>query len=209
VTDNGMIDLTQDRATLGALYAPPAGDFRTVEVPRLPFAILDGEGPPELASIGTAVKAIHTAIYAIRREARWRSGKSFVEAPVEILYWADDMQDLAAGRREKWHWRVQVTLPVWADAARLEESVAEMRRELGDAVAPRWEVVTEGSCVQFLHVGQESDLPAILAGLYGDYLPQEGLEPAGPYHEIYLDDWSRVAPGQRRIILRQPVRQAG
>lgn len=94
MTDNGMIDLTQDRATLGALYAPPAGDFRTVEVPRLPFAILDGEGPPEQASIGAAVKALYTAIYAIRREARWRSGKSFVEAPVEILYWADDMQDL-------------------------------------------------------------------------------------------------------------------
>lgn len=208
MADERMIDLTQDRAMLGALYAPPTGDFNMVDVPKLPFAILDGEGPPDQTSIGAAVKGLYTAIYAIRREARGRMGKSFVEAPVEILYWADDMRDLAAGNREKWHWRVQITLPVWADARRLQESVAEMRHELRDApAAPRWEAVAEGKCVQFLHVGQTCDLPAILERLYGDYLPQEGLEPTGPYHEIYLDDWNRVMPRQRKMILRQPVRR--
>ena len=206
MVDEALIDLTQDRTTLRTLYAPPAGVFSVVDVPRLPFAILDGEGPPEQTSIEAAVKALYTAIYAIRREARERMGKSFVEAPVEVVYWADDMRDLAAGNREKWHWRVQITLPVWTDARRLEASAAEARRELGDKPAARWEVLAEGKCVQFLHVGQTKDLPDILEGLYGDYLPQQGLEPDGPYHEIYLDDWSRVAPRQRRVILRQPVR---
>ncbi|WP_109809588.1 GyrI-like domain-containing protein [Sphingosinithalassobacter portus] len=206
MVDAALIDLTQDRTALRTLYAPPAGDFSIVEVPKLPFAILDGEGPPEQASIEAAVKALYTAIYAIRREARERMGKSFVEPPVEMVYWADDMDDLAAGNREKWHWRVQITLPVWADAQRLKDSAAEARRELGDDRAVRWEVLAEGKCVQFLHIGGTSDLPAVLARLYGDYLPQEGLEPDGPYHEIYLDDWSRVAPPQRKIILRQPVR---
>ena len=206
MVDEALIDLTQDRTALRTLYAPPASDFSIVDVPKLPFAILDGEGPPEQASIAAAVKALYTAIYAIRREARERMGKSFVEPPVEMVYWADDMDDLAAGNREKWHWRVQITLPVWADAHRLKDSVAEARRELGDDPAVRWAVLAEGKCVQFLHIGGTSDLPEVLAGLYGDYLPQEGLEPDGPYHEIYLDDWSRTAPPQRKIILRRPVR---
>jgi len=177
-----------------------------VDVPGLPFAILDGEGPPEPASIQAAVKALYTAIYAIRREARERMGKSFVEPPVEVVYWADDMRDLAAGNREKWRWRVQITLPVWAGAQRLQDSVADARHVLGDKPAVRWEMLTEGKCVQFLHVDETDGLPEILEGLYGDYLPQQGLEPDGPYHEIYLDDWSRVAPQRRKIILRQPVR---
>lgn len=206
MVDETLIDLTKDRGTLRTLYAPRAGEFRMVDVPGLPFAILDGEGPPEQESIAAAVKVLYTAIYAIRREARERMGKSFVEAPVEVLYWADDMRNLAAGKREKWRWRVQITLPVWADAQSLKESTTEMRHELGDGPAARWEVLAEGKCVQFLHVGSTSDLPHILEGLYHDYLPQEGLEPDGPYHEIYLDDWSRVTPSQRRIILRQPVR---
>jgi hypothetical protein len=206
MVDDAPIDLTQDRTTLRTLYAPPAGEFSIVEVPKLPFAILEGEGPPEQAPIEAAVKALYTAIYAIRREARERMGKTFVEPPVEVVYWADDMRDLAAGNREKWHWRVQITLPVWADAQKLKESAAEARHEPVDEPAVRWEVLTEGKCVQFLHLGETDDLPEVLAGLYGDYLAQQGLEPDGPYHEIYLDDWSRVAPARRRIILRQPVR---
>ncbi|MBC2859458.1 GyrI-like domain-containing protein [Stappia sp. 28M-7] len=206
MVDEALIDLTQDRATLRRVYAPPAGDFSRVDVPRLPFATLDGEGPPEQTSIEAAVKVLYTAIYAIRREARKLMGKSFVEPPVEILYWADDMRDLAAGNREKWQWRVQITLPVWADAQKLKDSAAEARHELGDEPAVRWEVLAEGECVQVLHVGETDDLPEILAGLYGDHLPEQGLEADGPYHEIYLDDWSRVAPQRRKIILRQPVR---
>ena len=204
---NGMIDLTQDRALLAALYGPRKGDFSQVDVPLLPFAILDGAGIPNEQSVGAAVKALYTAIYPIRREARERTGKAFVEAPLEILYWAEDMNDLAAGRREKWNWRVQITLPVWAEAERLDASVLEMRPNLEEATAPRWEAVAEGTCVQYLHVGQVDGLQTVLEGLYGDYLPQEGLEPAGPYHEIYLDDFNRVAPAKRKIIVRQPVRQ--
>lgn len=202
-----MTDLTQDRATLKTLYAPPKGRFTRVDVPDLPFAVLDGKGPPEPTSIAAAIKTLYTAIYALRREARSRTGSAFVEAPVEILYWADDMRDLAAGRRDKWRWRVQITLPVWADAQQLEQSVALARGELGDAPSPRWEAFSEGPCVQCLHVGLSDDIPALLDTLYNTYLPQERLEPSAAYHEIYLDDWNRVAPTQRKIILRQSVRQ--
>ncbi|WP_019961541.1 GyrI-like domain-containing protein [Woodsholea maritima] len=205
MVDDSLIDLTQDRATLRALYAPPAGQFSRVDVPKLPFAILDGEGPPEPGSIEIAVKALYTAIYSIRREARTRMGKSFVEPPVEILYWADDMRDLAVGNRETWHWRVQITLPVWANAQRLKDSAQEARQDLGDLPALRWALVHEGECVQYLHIGPTHTLAEIVQGLYADYLPHHKLDAEGAYHEIYLDDWSRVAPAQRKIILRQPV----
>lgn len=207
MTINEMIDLTQDRAKLRSLYASTLGEFVRVDVPTLPFAVLDGGGPPERTSIGKAAKDLFTAIYPIRREARAQMGKTFVEAPLEILYWAQDMRDLASGQREKWHWRVQITLPVWTDPRRLGESVTEMRSELGQAPAPRWEAVTEVDCIQLLHTGPTNDLPMKLMGLYTDYLPQQRLEPAGSYHEIYLDDWSRVAIDQRRIIIRTPVRE--
>lgn len=206
MANDGLIDLTQDRAMLAALYAPGKGVFSTVDVPPLPFAILPGQGIPNEDSTGATVRALYTAIYPIRREARERMGKDFVEAPVEILYWADDVNDLVTGHREKWRWRAQVTLPVWADAQRLKDSIAEMRPDLGDTFTPRWEAVAEGRCVQYLHVGPADDVPAILQGLYADYLPQERLEPAGPYHEIYLDDFDRVAPAKRKIIVRQPVK---
>ncbi len=203
-----LTDLTQDRALLRTLYAPRKGIFETVDVPALPFAILDGKAVPDQDSVGTAIKALYTAIYPIRREARARMGKVFVEPPVEGLYWAEDMGDLATGRRDRWKWRVQIALPVWADARRLDKSVAEMRSELGETPMPRWEAVHEGVCVQYLHVGQTNDLEPVIRSLYFDYLPKEGLEPVGAYHEIYLDDFQRVTPASRKTIIRQPIRKS-
>lgn len=205
---DGLIDLTKDRTLLRTLYAPPAGDFSIVDVPKLPFAVLEGDGPPVQAAIEPAVKALFTAIYPIRREARQRAGKSFVEAPLEILYWAQDMRDLAAGNREAWKWRVQITLPIWADADHLARSVSDMQAELQGAGPIRYDVTAEGRCVQTLHVGPPAGIPETLARLYDDFLPRMGLEPEGRYHEIYLDDWSRVASDRCKIILRQPLRSA-
>ncbi|MFV0284398.1 MAG: hypothetical protein ACK5JE_11490 [Castellaniella sp.] len=118
------------------------------------------------------------------------------------------MSDLAAGRRDEWKWRAQITLPVWVDSERFEASVSEMRPELGDEPVLRREAVTEGKCVQFLHIGKISDLPMILENFYSSHLSQAGLEPAGAYREIYLDDWNRAAPEKRKVIVRQPVRES-
>lgn len=201
-----MIDLSQDMATLKTLYAPLQHHFRVLDVPTLPFAILDGSGAPDPASVGMAIQALSTAIEPIRREARQRMGRAFMEAPVEILYWSDNPQDLAAGNRDRWQWRVQVTLPIWADAACLEQAIAQMRPVLGAGPAPRWEAVTEGKCVQVMHVGSQAELSALLHQFYTEYLPKEGLEPLGVYHEIYLNDWSKTASSRRKMIVRQPVR---
>ena len=172
-----------------------------------PFAVWRAKDRPNKPrSLTFAVKILYTAIYSIRREARERMGKSFVEAPLEILYWTDDLSELATTPREKWHWHVQITLPLWADAKRLERSVTEMRNKLDGAPAPYWQIIAEGKCAQFLHVGETDVLPEVLQRFYAEYLAAEELEPAGPYHEIYLDDWSRVASGKRKILLRQPVR---
>lgn len=201
-----MIDLSQDVETLKMLYSPLQHHFRVLDVPTLPFAILDGHGAPEPAAVGAAIKTLRMAIEPIRREARQRMGRDFMEAPVEILYWADDPNDLEAGRRENWQWRVQMTLPVWADRAGLEGAVAQMRAQLGNAPVPRWEAVTEGKCVQVMHVGSQADLSALLSQLYTKFLPQEGLEPLGVYHEIYLHDWSTVSSSRHKMIVRQPIR---
>ncbi|MFZ1682312.1 MAG: GyrI-like domain-containing protein [Rhizobiaceae bacterium] len=198
-----MIDLLKDRDKLLELYRPGTQDFTLVDVPELPFAVIDGEGPPEQGA-APAIKALYQAILPIRRQARERAGKAFVEPPVEMLYRTDDPEP---GAGKGWKWRVMVTLPAWADADTLAASVATAREHM-DAAAPSpvFERFAEGRCAQILHVGRTDDIPAMLERLHGRFMPDHGLEPAGAWHEIYLDDWNRVAREQRRIILRQPVR---
>lgn len=201
-----MIDLLDDRKKLLELYSPETREFSLVDVPELPFAAIDGEGAPDTGA-ASAIKTLFQAIQPIRMETRARMGKAFVEPPVEMLYWADDPADLVHGRRKRWKWRAMVTLPAWIDAAALDRSITEAREHM-DAVPAslRFERFAEGLCAQIMHVGPTNDVPALLQRLHSGFLPDRSLEPVGAYHEIYLDDWNRVAPERRKLILRQPVR---
>ena len=202
------MDLTKDRKKLMELYRPDTDQFTLVDVPELPFAMLDGTGTPDDGAPAAAIKCLYTAIYTIRREARARMGKAFVEPPVEMLYWADDMADLVSGNKDKWKWRVMIPLPAWTDSELFARSVAEAEKQLGKPLGGlRMELFEEGCCAQIMHVGQACDIPGLLKELYTEFLPRNGLKPSGAYHEIYLDDWSRTAPEQRKLILRQPVRR--
>ncbi|MEE9330455.1 MAG: GyrI-like domain-containing protein [Parvularculaceae bacterium] len=200
------MDLTKDRKTLKELYQPSRAAFSLVDVPALPFAMIDAEGSPDHGAGANVVKALFSAIYPIRTEARKRMGKSFVDAPLEMLFWADDMKDIAAGNRENWNWRAMITLPAWTDEemfATAIETAAEHMEEVPTSL--RMETLEEGRSVQIMHVGTADEIPALLEKLYQDFLPENQLAPTGAYHEIYLEDWSRTAPERRKIILRQPV----
>jgi hypothetical protein len=72
----------------------------------------------------------------------------------------------------------------------------------------RLDSLSEGRCVQTLHVGSYDDEADVLARMHHDVIPGHGLRMAGTHHEIYLSDSRRVAPDRLRTILRQPVAAA-
>ena len=121
------MDLTKDRKKLKELYQPGRKDFTFVDVPALPFAMIDAEGPLDHGIGARATKALFTAIYPIRTEARKRMGKAFVDAPLEMLYWADEMRDLAMGKKENWNWRAMIVLPAWTDDEMFMSAVKKPR----------------------------------------------------------------------------------
>jgi hypothetical protein len=93
-------------------------------------------------------------------------------------------------------------VPDWIDPAMVAGAV----EQAGTTSRPvRLETLSEGRCVQTLHVGSFDDEAGVLARLHDEFIPGHGLRMAGTHHEIYLSDFRRVGPGKRRTILRQPV----
>jgi len=81
------------KGRLKELYLPPVNDFVLVDVPNMRFVCIDGRGAADRSALDHAVKWLFTVIYPIKRIARERMGKNFVEPPLEGLWWADDMND--------------------------------------------------------------------------------------------------------------------
>jgi hypothetical protein len=202
-----MAELTKER--LKELYQPGTEDFVFVDVPDLQFAMIDGEGNPGGEEHQHAIKWLFSSIYPIKRIARERMGKDFVEPPLEGLWWADDMNDFIAGARDKVKWRMMIVTADWVSEEMFNEGVATASEKLGDVPASlRLDRLHEGMSVQIMHAGDYAKEAAGLAKrLHHEFLPQHYLAPNGRHHEIYLTDPSRVAPEKMRTVLRQPVRR--
>jgi hypothetical protein len=200
------MDSVMDPALLKTLYLPPEEDFVLVDVPDLQYVMIDGEGSPQSDAFRQARKWLFAAVFPIKKIARERMGKDFVEPPLEALWCAEDVSDFAAGRRDKMKWRLMIVTADWVDQEMFRTAVAEAGKRMG---APpeslRLERYHEGRSAQIMHAGL-SGFEATVARLYDSFLPAHGLTPHLRHHQIYLNDPDRVAPGKVKTVLRQPVR---
>lgn len=196
------------KARLKELYLPTTEDFVFVEVPEMQFVMIDGEGSPDSEQHRRAVPWLFSAIYPIKRIAKGRMGKDFVEPPLEGLWWADDMHDFIAGNRDKLRWRMMIVTADWVSDDMFVHAVATASERLGEVPGDlRLERFREGRCVQIMHVGDYGkDAGTLARRLHGEFLPRHDLVPNGHHHEIYLSDPNRVAPEKTRTVVRQPVR---
>ncbi|MEV4279093.1 GyrI-like domain-containing protein [Actinoplanes xinjiangensis] len=173
-------------------YSARRGQFRILDVPDLRYLMIDGYGDPNGPAFTEAVGALYPVAYRLKFAAR-RQGRDHVVMPLEGLWWADDMDSFTTARdKSRWHWTLMIMVPDGID----EDLV-------GDGV--RLGTLSEGRCVQTMHVGSFDDEAAVLSRMHDEFIPAQGLRMTGLHHEIYLSDARRTAPEKRRTILRQPV----
>ncbi len=194
---------------LKELYQPDHKDFSVVKVPNMLFAMIDGTGAPEGENFAHAVPWLYSSIYPIKFAAKKKMGKDFVVAPLEGLWWADDMNDFIKGNRDKWKWRLMIVLPEWTSEEMFEEGVAKGEKKLGERPQSlRMEWFEEGLSVQIMHIGPFSEEGPVIARMHHEFIPANGYVENGYHHEIYLNDARRTAPEKLKTVLRQPVRKA-
>ncbi len=192
-------------------YQAREGELRLIDVPDLQYLMIDGHGDPNADVFAEAVETIYPIAYALKFASKRELGRDYVVPPLEGLWWADDMDSFTAARdKSRWRWTLMTMVPEWlgqdAFAATVAQVAAKRRPARLDDV--RLELLSEGRCVQTLHIGSFDDEAGVLAQLHHEFVPAHGLRLTGRHHEIYLSDFRRVPPQRRRTILRQPVADA-
>ncbi|MFC4005241.1 GyrI-like domain-containing protein [Prauserella oleivorans] len=191
-------------------YRATAGEFRVVDVPELRYLMVDGHGDPNTAqAYRDAVAALYSVAYKLKFASKNELGRDYVVMPLEGLWSADDMAAFTTARdKSRWDWTLLMMVPDWITPdlfARAVELVGakDAPARLDDL---RLDTLSEGRCVQTLHIGSYDDETEVLRQMHEEFIPGEGLTMVGRHHEIYLSDARRVAPEKLRTILRQPVR---
>lgn len=184
------------------------GEFRVLELPPLPYLMVDGHGDPNTApAYADALAALYPVAYKLKFASK-TEGRDYVVPPLEALWWAEDMDVFTQARdKSRWDWTVMVMTPDWITAQMVEQAVATVAAKGRPASLDkvRWETLAEGTCVQTLHVGPYDAEGPVLEEMHERFIPDRSMRLTGKHHEIYLSDPRRVAPGKLRTILRQPV----
>ncbi|MBK8460901.1 MAG: GyrI-like domain-containing protein [Micropruina sp.] len=174
------------------------------------YLMIDGHGDPNTSpEYVEAVRALYPVAYKLKFASARDLGRDYVVMPLEGLWWADSMDAFTASRdKSRWDWTMMIMTPDWIhhemfDAAVERVGAKDPPARLRDV---RLDRLSEGLCVQTLHVGSFDDEADVLAQMHDRFIPDNGLRMVGKHHEIYLSDPRKTAPEKLRTILRQPVR---
>ena len=198
------------------LYSGKIGRFDIVDVPPIPYLMIDGMGSPNTSkAYSQAITALYGLSYGLKFHSKIELGKDYVVPPLEGLWWADDMDAFTSGDTDKWQWTMMMRVPVWVTPSLLESIRAVSITKNAKKKTPptdaktiakvRLETLTEGTCVQVLYVGPYDKEGEILRAMHGKFIPNNNMSMSGKHHEIYLNDPRKINPEKLRTILRQPV----
>lgn len=199
-----------------ALYLPK--DMPSiVEVPSMQYAAVRGHGDPNEpdGEYGRAVAVLYGISYTIKmsyKGSRKIDGFfEYVVPPLEGFWW---MEGGAPGidyrNKSGFNWISIIRVPEFVTEEVFAWAKEEAQRKKGiDTNLAELITVSEGLCVQCLHIGSYNEEPATVAKM-DQYIKEQGYEndisDRRRHHEIYLSDPRKVSPERMKTVIRHPVR---
>ncbi|RMD59216.1 hypothetical protein D6833_11770 [Candidatus Parcubacteria bacterium] len=200
------VDLKKD---LKHLYNPSAKQVSLVDVPRMKFLMIDGAGDPNVSvEYQQAVEALFTLSYTLKFRVKKSTGVDYAVMPLEGLWWTDDPSQFTMANKAIWKWTAMIMQPKHVTAEIVAEALEEVKKKKSPSSLEkvRFETYHEGLSAQIMHIGPYIAEGPTIARLH-NFIWENGYEPSGKHHEIYLSDPRRTAPEKLKTVLRQPIRR--
>lgn len=199
-----------------ALYLPKEMPS-IVEVPSMQYAAVRGHGDPNEpdGEYGRAVAVLYGISYTIKMSYKGsRKVDGFFEyvvPPLEGFWW---MEGGAPGvdyrNKSGFNWISIIRVPefVTEEVFAWAKEEAQRKKRIDTSLAELI-TVSEGLCVQCLHIGSYNEEPATVAKM-DHYRMEQGYEndisDRRRHHEIYLSDPRKVSLERMKTVIRHPVR---
>ena len=192
------------------LYFPPQGKFTVVDVPSMNFLMIDGHGDPNHSlQYQQVVEALYSLSYSLKFALK-PQGVEYSVAPLEGLWWMEDMREFSMLTKDRWDWRMMIMQPQPVTAELVARMTAEVQRkkDLPALEGLRFEAYEEGLAMQVMYLGAYADEGPTIARMHA-FIAEQGYALRGKHHEIYLGDPRRAAPEKLKTVIRQPIKKQG
>ena len=185
-----------------------------IDVPQMTFITVDGKGDPNTSAEYTkAVELLYGLSYTIKMTSK--KILEYVVLPLEGLWSVDD--DFRGGGaiisdKSKFIWTMMIRQPYFVTEDVFEAAKASLQKKKPnlDISKAQLKKITEGLCVQVMHIGSYDDEPKTIVVLDG-FARQNGyvldINKNRLHHEIYISDPRKVASDRLKTVLRHPIRK--
>jgi len=189
------------------LYRPSAKKVEVVEVPKMNFLMIDGDGGPNHPTFQNAIEVLFPLSYTLKFMIKKSDiGIDYGVLPLEGLWWADDMSSFIKDKKDDWKWTLMIMQPELITNEMVVEAVNQVRVKKNPTSLPlvRFESINEGKVAQIMHIGPFSEEGPTVQKLHS-FIKDSGKKIIGKHHEVYLSDIRRAAPEKWKTIIRQPM----
>ena len=194
----------------------PKGRPSIVNVPKMNYIAVRGTGDPnrEDGEYKQAIGLLYGIAFTIKMskkcDHRIEGYFDYVVPPLEGFWWQDGIDGIDYARKEDFHWISVIRLPDFVTEDDFRWAVNEAtKKKKQDFSKVEFLTVTEGLCVQCMHIGSYDDEPATVTMMH-EFMEQQGYElditAKRLHHEIYLSDARKVAPERLKTVIRHPIK---
>jgi hypothetical protein len=184
-----------------------------VDVPEMVFIAVDGKGDPNTSEeYANAVEVLYGLSYGIKMSNK--SILEYVVPPLEGLWDVDDDTFKGGGAtiidKSKFEWISLIRQPNFVTDEVFEIAKAALAKKKPNLNTSKANLIriTEGLCVQVMHIGSYDEEPATIATM-DKYAIDNGyaIDISGTrrHHEIYLSDPRKTAPEKLKTVIRHPI----
>ena len=200
-------------------YLPPAKP-KIVTVPKMQFTAVRGKGNPneEAGEYKSALELLYGISYTIKMskmgDHRIDGYFDYVVPPLEGFWWQEKEGKKIPGidysNKDEFQWISLIRLPDFVSKKDFDwaKETVQKKKALDPSLAELL-TITEGLCVQIMHIGSYDNEPATIK-LMDDFAAEQGymldFSETRNHHEIYLSDPRKVAPEKLRTVIRHPIK---
>ena len=189
------------------------------DIPPMNFIAVRGEGDPnqEDGDYKAAIGLLYSIAFTIKMSGKTGHNMEgyfdYVVPPLEGLWWQEGESPgrMDYAHKEAFRWISLIRLPDFVTRTDFDWAVEEAaRKKKTDFSRVEFLSLTEGLCVQCMHIGPYDAEPATVARME-QFARDNGYEmditASRRHHEIYLSDARRCDPAKLKTVIRHPVRR--
>jgi hypothetical protein len=196
------LDYTKD---FKELYLPKK-DPAVIDVPKMPFIMIEGEGDPNGKEFGLVVEALYSLSYTIKMSyKRPDAPEGYFPYKVFPLEGVWDLKDLAQPfDKSNFAYTMMIRQPDFVTKEYFEfvKEFVHKKKPNPAVGGAGFTYLSEGVCCQMMHIGSYDDEPASFARMEA-YCRENGYVRASKTHrEIYLSDPRRTEKSRLKTVLR-------